>query len=115
VAAVHGRLRQTQTAIRRRVFCLCVLVELYANAGYPDEGRRVLGDISDTYRQAFLGPEVYRVEGELLLRGHAPATGNAGRLFLTAMELTGQRGEKSLELRAATSLARLYQILASGA
>jgi len=109
LAGMHRRLRETQAAMWRRVFGFCVLAELYAEAGYPDEGRRVLSDISDAHRHAFLGPEVYRLEAELLLRGASPATGEAERLLVTAMELARTRGEKSLELRAAMSLARLWQ------
>jgi predicted ATPase len=106
---MQRQLRQTQAAMWRKVFCFCVLAELYAEAGYPDEGRRMLGELGDTHRHAFLGPEVYRLEAELLLRGASPEPGEAERLLTTAMELARTRGEKSLELRAAMSLARLWQ------
>jgi hypothetical protein len=109
LAAMHGRLRETQAAMWRKVFGFCVLAELYAEAGYPDEGRRVLSDIGEAHRHAFLGPEVYRLEAELLLRSASPAIGEAERLLITGMELARTRGEKSLELRAAMSLARLWQ------
>jgi predicted ATPase len=45
----------------------------------------------------------------LLASFDAPATEDAERSFRTAIDLARRRGEKSLELRAATSLARLWQ------
>jgi predicted ATPase len=86
-----------------------VLAELYANAGLAGEGRRVLAAIDEEDRGAFYAPEVHRIEGELSLRRTAPAPDDAERCFRTAIDLARRRGEKSLELRAATSLARLWQ------
>jgi class 3 adenylate cyclase/tetratricopeptide (TPR) repeat protein len=106
---LHRQLQETQTAMWRRMFCFCVLAELYGEAGYPDEGRRMLSQIADVHRQASLGPEVYRLEAELVLRGASGATGEAERLLISAVELARSRGARSLELRAATSLARLWQ------
>jgi predicted ATPase len=91
------------------VFCLCLLAEQYADAGYAEEGRQVLASITEEDRGAFYAPEVYRIEGELLLRRSEPATDEAERRFHTAIDLARRRAERSLELRAATSLARLWQ------
>jgi predicted ATPase len=89
------------------VFCLCVLAELYAKAGDAEEGLRVLALITEEDRAAFYAPELHRIEGELLLRRSEPAPDEAERCFRRAIELARARAEKSLELRAATSLARL--------
>jgi tetratricopeptide (TPR) repeat protein len=109
LAALHRRLVAARGATWRHVFCLCILAELYGEAGDPEGGRRVLASISAEDRGAFYGPEVYRLDGELLLRGVQPAADEAARSFRAAMDLARQRAAKGLELRAATSLARLYE------
>ena len=107
LADLHRRLMLVPTAAWRQVFCLCVLAELSHEAGHPAEGRRALASIAETNRQAFLAPEVCRLEGELLLQESASNAEQAERHFRTAIDVARQRSEKSLELRAATSLARL--------
>jgi predicted ATPase len=89
------------------VFCLCVLAELYAEAGQAEEGLRVLASITEEDRVAFYAPELHRLEGDLLLRRSEPAPDEAERCFRRAIALAQERLEKSLELRATTSLARL--------
>jgi predicted ATPase len=91
----------------RKIACLCVLAELSADCGYAEEGLQVLGSIPEVHRSAFAAPEMLRLEGELLLKQEQPAIAEAKRRFSEAVELARGRGEKSLELRAATSLARL--------
>lgn len=93
----------------RQVFCLCVLAELYGEADRPEEALRALALIPQSYRGASYAPEIQRIEGELLLRRSTPDADAAARCFRTAIDLARQRSEKSLELRAATSLARLWQ------
>jgi tetratricopeptide (TPR) repeat protein len=109
LADLHRRLLAARGASWRHVFCLCVLAQLYADAGHAEEGSRVLASITENDREAFYAPEVHRIEGELLLRGAPPATDEAERCFRRAIALAQRRGEKSLELRATTSLARLMQ------
>ena len=41
------------------VFCLCVLAELYGDAGLAEEGREALASITEQDRGAFYAPEVY--------------------------------------------------------
>jgi class 3 adenylate cyclase/tetratricopeptide (TPR) repeat protein len=91
----------------RKITCLCLLAELCLDSGHTEEGFEVLRSIPGEHRRAFAGPEILRVEGELLSRGEQPAVGEAKRRFVEAIELARGRGEKSFELRAATSLARL--------
>ena len=52
-------------------------------------------------------PELFRTKGELLLRQN-PNDGTAERWFKRAVTRARDEGTKSLELRAALSLARLY-------
>jgi predicted ATPase len=107
LADLHRGLVAARGASWRRVFCLCVLAELYAEAGQAGEGLTVLASISEEDRAAFYAPEIQRIEGELLLRQPMQATNEAEQRFRRALELARERAEKSLELRAATSLARL--------
>jgi predicted ATPase len=89
------------------VFCLCVLATLALESGHPDEGRRALASIEGAGREGFLASEIIRLEGELHLQSGSPDIGAAEQCFVAAIDLARRRQEKSLELRAATSLARL--------
>src|SRR4030095_5503847 len=53
-------------------------------------------------------PELHRLKGELVLAGPAPDEGAAKSCFERAVEAARRMSEKSFELRAATSLARLW-------
>jgi predicted ATPase len=76
-------------------------------AGHPAEGWRALASIGEAIRDAALAPEIRRLEGELLLREGASNADAAEARFRTAIDIARRRSEKSLELRAAVSLARL--------
>jgi class 3 adenylate cyclase/tetratricopeptide (TPR) repeat protein len=105
---VHARLESPQmagTAAWRKVFCLCVLAELYGEAGHPEEGLAVLATIGGEHRRAFSAPEIVRIGAELMVQSGRCDEAEQG--FRAAIELAQQRGEKSLELRAAIGLARL--------
>jgi predicted ATPase len=54
-----------------------------------------------------MATEFLRIEGELLLKRGQNSVGEAKRRFGEAIDLARTRGEKSFELRAATSLARV--------
>lgn len=96
-------------AVWRQVFSLCVLAELYASTGEIEKGLRVLASIPDEARDDSYAPELHRIEGELLLRRSPAAAAEAEGHFRVAIDLARGRAEKSLELRAATRLARLWQ------
>jgi predicted ATPase len=53
--------------------------------------------------------ELYRVKGELLLRQRIPDAPEAETCFRQALDIARRQQAKSLELRAAMSLARLWQ------
>ncbi len=107
LAACQQRLASMSSATWRQAFCRCAIAELFAQQGYAAEGERVLFSIPERDRGAFGAPEIRRIEGELLLKQEQPALDDAERCFNDAVALAGTRGEKSFELRAATSLARL--------
>ena len=65
--------------------------------------------MSTASRDTLCGPEVYRIEGELMLKGANASADAAEERFRKAIELARSRAQKSFELRAAMSLARLWQ------
>ena len=109
VVELHRRLMAVRGAAWRQLLCVCVLAELYAGAGFPDDGLSVLGSIPEQHRDTVFAPELHRLQGELMLQRYPPDEEAALRCFRRALELARARGERSLELRAATSLARLLQ------
>jgi class 3 adenylate cyclase/tetratricopeptide (TPR) repeat protein len=109
LAELHGQIPRVTSTAWRRVFSRCALVQLYIAAGYFDEGLAVLSEgISAADRAAFYGPEVHRLEGDLRAKITPSDPGGAEASFRKALDLAGARGEKSLALRAATSLAQLW-------
>jgi class 3 adenylate cyclase/tetratricopeptide (TPR) repeat protein len=107
LAECRKDLGSVAAATWRQVFCHCTIAELCAQQGHVMEGNQILFAIPENGRRAFCAPEFRRIEGELLLRQDRPALDEAERCFNDAIGLAHERGEKSLELRAATSLARL--------
>ena len=68
----------------------------------------------DKTRERFYEAELYRLKGELTLQqfkvqGSTFKVDEAEECFLKAIEVARRQQAKSLELRAATSLARLWQ------
>jgi class 3 adenylate cyclase/predicted ATPase len=106
---VRRRLEWSGATATRKIFSLCTLAELYGKAGRAVDGRAVLASINEGPRQGYYGPEVNRIEGELLLKSNPPDAAAAERLFLKAIDVARTRGQLSLELRASLSLARLWQ------
>jgi predicted ATPase len=87
----------------------CAVALLYGEADAPEQGLAALAAMGDAERVGFYGSEVHRVEGELRLRIAPGAPDDAARCFQRAIDLARRRELRSLELRAATSLARLWR------
>jgi predicted ATPase len=87
---------------------LSFLAEAHLGAGAIDEGLAAADEgigMCQTLLDCFYEPEFHRLRGELLrVRGD---TGGAEASFRRALVLAGRHGARSLELRAATSAARL--------
>jgi tetratricopeptide (TPR) repeat protein len=107
VAELHRTLTtiQARRTAWRNVASFCLLAEAAAHADDVATGLDALALISEEYRGAFFAPEIRRIHGELLLQSGKPD--DAERCFRSAIEIAARRAERSLELRAATSLARL--------
>ena len=86
-----------------------VLAQLYGIAGFFDEGLAVLDAISPEIRKAVYAPEIHRLEGELRAKIRSADPGQVETCFRKALDLAGARGERSLALRAAMSLAQLWR------
>jgi class 3 adenylate cyclase/predicted ATPase len=97
-------------AAMRRWYYLTLLAEAYGHTGQAEEGLSALAEALDTIETSNMRTweaEVYRLRGELLLRS-AKDEAEAESCFNRAVEVAGRQSAKSPELRAATSLARLW-------
>ena len=90
---------------------LCVLAEACGKCGRVAEGLSLLEEAFEIVAASGTKhrvPELLRIKGELLLRLDSPDQSPEG-CFHEALRLAGDQGAKSLELKAAISLARLYR------
>jgi predicted ATPase len=93
-------------------YFLGLLAEAYGAGGHPDEGLHALAEaltVTDTTEARYYAAELYRLKGALLLRQAVPDAAQAEACFHQALAVARQQQAKSWELRAATSLARLWQ------
>ncbi|MBI4563061.1 MAG: AAA family ATPase [Candidatus Rokubacteria bacterium] len=93
-------------------YLLGLLAEAYANVGQADQGLSVLPEaiaVANKNGEHFYEPELYRLKGDLLLMGCAPADQQAEGCFRQAIEIARGQRAKSLELRARVSLTRLLE------
>jgi predicted ATPase len=82
--------------------------EAYGKVGQTEEGLRVIAE-SLARNSGGWEAELYRVKGELLLRQRIPDAPEAEICFRQALDVAHRQQAKALELRAALSLARLWQ------
>jgi predicted ATPase len=91
---------------------LALLADAYGKIGQADEGLPLLVEawsIFDQSGQGSQNAELHRIEGELRWRQSAPDAAQAEACFQAALDVARQQEAKSWELRAALSLARLWQ------
>jgi class 3 adenylate cyclase/predicted ATPase len=91
---------------------LLMLAEAYQCVGKPAEGLAVLVDAAsriDTTRECWRLAELHRLRGELLLAVSTTHDREAEACFRHALRIAHTQHAKSLELRAAMSLSRLWQ------
>ena len=80
--------------------------------GQPEAGLTVLAEaltLADKTGERWYEPELYRLKGALLLQQSADHHAEAQACFQHALDVARAQQARSLELRAATSLARLWQ------
>lgn len=94
-----------------RSYYLSILADAFAKLGQNAEALEILDDVQAIITKSgeyLWQPEVYRLRAELML-AEGGNTKTAESLFQEALALSRQRQAKSLELRAAMGLARLWQ------
>jgi predicted ATPase len=95
-----------------RPFQLAMLAEVYGTHGHTAEGLTVLAEALAAVEKTgerFYEAELHRLQGELLLQQVNPDEDQAETCFHQALAIASHQQAKSLELRAAMSLARLWQ------
>jgi predicted ATPase len=93
-------------------YFLALLAEAYGITGQPEAGLTILTEaltLADTTGERWYESEIYRLKGELLLQQNSANQAEAGNCFHHALDIARDQQAKSLELRTATSLARLWQ------
>jgi predicted ATPase len=91
---------------------LVLLAEATGHVGQVEEGLHLLTKALAAFKDSGRGDmltEAYRLQGEVLLRKAIPEAAQAEACFHQALDVARRQEAKSLELRAATSLARLWQ------
>jgi predicted ATPase len=117
-AAGVAQIQQGLTAIHAigfkllRPYFLTLLAEAYGQAGQPENGLTVLDEAATliaTAEERWWEPEVYRLQGVLLLQLPQSDIPQAEACFQQALAVARAQQAKALELRAAMSLSRLWQ------
>jgi predicted ATPase len=91
---------------------LALLAEAYGRAGQPEAGLQVLSEavmLMATTEMCWSEAEMSRLQGELLLQLPNPDVPQAEACFQQAIDVARRQQAKSLELRSALSLSRLWQ------
>ena len=96
----------------RQPYYLALMAEAYAQAGQHEVGLTLLSEaltgISER-RECWREADLHRLKGELMLLQDSANASEAETCFQKALDVSRHQQAKSLELRAATSLARLWQ------
>ena len=99
-------------AEQARSYWLALLAEAHNVIGQPEAGLTVLAEaliLVDSSGERFYEAELHRLKGELLLQQNSDNQAEAESCFQQAIAIAQNQQAKSWELRAATSLARLWQ------
>jgi predicted ATPase len=95
-----------------RPYFLALLAEAHGTIGEPEAGLTVLTEaltLVDTTGERWYESETYHLKGELLLQQSSGNQAEVEHCFQQAITIAQSQQAKSWELRAATSLARLWQ------
>ena len=103
--------RATGAAVFVPYFCT-VLADVCDHLGHPEDGLQVLAEahtLIEQHEERWWEAEVHRLRGVLLLRQTMTPQEEAEACLQQALAVARRQQAKSLELRAAMSLARLWQ------
>jgi len=115
---VVAQVRQSITSYRAtgavlHVPCLCTLLaDVSAHLGHTEAGLQALAEahtLVEQHEERYWEAEIYRLRGVLLLRQPETSQAEAETWLQRALDVARCQEAKSLELRAAMSLARLWQ------
>jgi predicted ATPase len=114
IAQIHQGLEAWRTVWAEvlRPFWLALLAEAYAAGDDPADGLHRLAEalvLVEATGERWYEAEIYRLRGVLLLQHAVAEPGEAEACFQQALTIARRQQAKSLELRAATSLSRLWQ------
>jgi class 3 adenylate cyclase/predicted ATPase len=114
IEEIHQGLRAFQAtgAETARPYYLALLAEAQGALGEPETGLTALAEAltrAETTGERWYDPELYRLKGALLLQQSSHNATEAESCFHHALDIARTQQAKSFELRAATSLARLWQ------
>ena len=99
-------------AVFQRTYHLAVFAQALGAEGLQKEGLEALqnaADLVETTGERFYEAEIHRLKGELLLAASPQASPEAEACFHQALDVARHQETKSLELRAANSLACLWR------
>jgi predicted ATPase len=110
----EGILKMRQGTLGRgdQSYYAALLAEGYGKEGQIEDGLKVVTEEMARARktgEGFYEAELHRIKGELLLEQTVRDEGQAETCFQEAIAVSRRQRAKSLELRAATSLSRLWQ------
>jgi class 3 adenylate cyclase/predicted ATPase len=103
--------RATGAEFQRPHF-LSMLAEVHRSLGQPEAGLTALSEaltLVEKTGERYYEAELHRLKGELLLQHAAPEVSHAETCFQQALDIARRQQARSLELRAAMSLGRLWQ------
>jgi predicted ATPase len=95
-------------------YWLTLLAEAYGRVGQPDAGLAVLTEalsVATATEARWWDAEIYRLRGDLLRHLPSPDVSLAEASFHNALYMARRQQARALELRAATSLSRLWRQL----
>ncbi|MCI0440970.1 MAG: hypothetical protein L0177_17850, partial [Chloroflexi bacterium] len=93
-------------------YCLALLAEAYGQVGQIEAGLQTLAEaltLADKNGERSWEAELQRLQGEFLLRRSTDQHAEAEACFQQAIAIAQQQQARSLQLRAAMSLSRLWQ------
>jgi predicted ATPase/class 3 adenylate cyclase len=113
----HGLAAQLATGAElARPYWLCLITEACLESGAALEGLALLDDAEAAVQQTserYWEAEIHRLRGQLLLAASDPiapaVVRSAEECYRRALDVARRQGARSLELRAAVSLSRLWQ------
>jgi class 3 adenylate cyclase/predicted ATPase len=103
--------RATEAPLLLAYYCT-LLAEVSAHLGHPEDGLQALVEahtLMEQQEERYWEAEVCRLRGVLLLRQPGASQAEAEAWVQRALDVARRQEAKSLELRAAMSLARLWQ------